>query len=44
MRGRRRDHFQAAAHVAEALVVISILPIYIAQRFSSDTRRGGGLI
>jgi putative spermidine/putrescine transport system permease protein len=30
--------------VAAALVVISIMPIYIAQRLSSDTRRGGGLI
>ena len=30
--------------VAAALVIISIMPIYIAQRFSSDTRRGGGLI
>jgi len=30
--------------VAAVLVVISILPIYVAQRFSSDTRRGGGLI
>ena len=30
--------------VAASLVVISILPIYIAQRFSGDTNRGGGLI
>ena len=30
--------------VAAALVVISILPIYIAQRFSNTDERGGGLI
>lgn len=30
--------------VAAALVLISILPIYVAQRFSSDANRGGGLI
>ncbi|MDP1877000.1 MAG: ABC transporter permease [Actinomycetota bacterium] len=30
--------------VAAALVVVSILPIYIAQRFSNADERGGGLI
>ncbi|MHB1164440.1 MAG: ABC transporter permease [Candidatus Nanopelagicales bacterium] len=30
--------------VAAALVVISILPIYVAQRFSKTDERGGGLI
>ena len=30
--------------VAAALVLISILPIYIAQRFSNTDERGGGLI
>jgi putative spermidine/putrescine transport system permease protein len=30
--------------VAAALVLISILPIYIAQRFSNADERGGGLI
>ena len=30
--------------VAAALVLVSILPIYIAQRFSNADERGGGLI
>ncbi len=30
--------------VAAFLVIVSILPIYIAQRFSSDDERGGGLM
>ena len=28
----------------EALILVSIIPIYVAQRFSSDTNKGGGII
>ena len=30
--------------VAAALVLISILPIYVAQKLSSDSERGGGIM
>jgi putative spermidine/putrescine transport system permease protein len=30
--------------VAAALILVSIIPIYVAQRFSSDTNKGGGIL